>query len=69
MPCRPLQARSARALRRCQARVLYRALCLLRFDCRACLRQRLPARLVTTPQTVHSFTARAARPRRRRRRW
>src|ERR1035437_8322088 len=31
------------------------ALCLLRLDCRSCSRQRLPARLVTTPQTVHSF--------------
>jgi hypothetical protein len=28
----------------------------LRLDCRACSVQRLPARLVTTPQTVHSFT-------------
>ena len=56
MPCSPRQARSTRALSRCQARVLYRALCLLRLDCRACWVQRLPARLVTTPQTVHSFT-------------
>ncbi len=29
----------------------------LRLDCRACSRQRLPARLVTTQQTVQSFTA------------
>ncbi len=49
---------------------LYRALCRLRLDCRACVVQRLPARLVTTPQTVHSFTressaggARSIRPR------
>jgi hypothetical protein len=32
------------------------ALCLLRLDARACSVQRLPAQLVTTPQTVHSFT-------------
>ncbi len=32
------------------------ALCLLRLDSRAWSVQRLPARLVTTPQTVHSFT-------------
>ncbi len=44
------------ALRRCQVLVLYRALCRLRLDWRACSVQRLPARLVTTPQTVHSFT-------------
>ena len=37
--------------------MLYRALCRLRLDCRAWSVQRLPARLVTTPQTVHSFTA------------
>ena len=36
--------------------MLYRALCRLRLDCRAWSVQRLPARLVTTPQTVHSFT-------------
>ena len=47
---------STRALSRSQARVLDRALCRLRLDCRACAVQRLPARLVTTPQTVHSFT-------------
>jgi hypothetical protein len=51
-----IQARSTPALSRCQARVLYRALCRLRLDCRACVVHRLPARLVTTPQTVHSFT-------------
>jgi hypothetical protein len=32
------------------------ALCLLRLDCRAWTVHRLPARLVTTPQTVQSFT-------------
>ena len=37
--------------------MLYRALCLLRLDCRAWSVQRLPARLVTTPQTVQSFMA------------
>ena len=71
LPCSPRQARSTRALSRCQARVLYSALCRLRLDCRACSVQRLPARLVTTPQTVHSFTrelwmgwlARSIRPR------
>ena len=55
-PCSPRQARSTRALMRCQARVLYRTVCRLRLDCRACSVQRLPARLVTTPQTVQSFT-------------
>ena len=35
--------------------MLYRVLCRLRFDCRACVVQRLPGRLVTTPQTVQSF--------------
>ena len=44
-------------MRRCQARVPYRALCLLRLDCRACSVQRLAARLVRTPQTVQSLTA------------
>ena len=43
------------SMRRRQGRVLHKALCLPRLDCRACSRQRLPARLVTTPQTVHSF--------------
>ena len=32
----------------------------LRLDWRACSVQRLPARLVTTPQTVHSFTRRSS---------
>jgi hypothetical protein len=36
--------------------VLYSALCRLRLDWRACVVHRLSARLVTTPQTVHSFT-------------
>ena len=36
--------------------MLYRALCRLRLDARAWTVQRLPGRLVTTPQTVHSFT-------------
>ncbi len=35
--------------------MLYRALWRLRFDSRACTVQRLPGRLVTTPQTVQSF--------------
>ena len=59
-PCSPRQARRTRALSRCQARALYRALCRLRLDWRACSVQRLPARLVTTPQTVHSFTPRSS---------
>ena len=42
-------------MRRRQGRVLHKALCLPRLDCRACSRQRLPARLVTTPQTVHQL--------------
>jgi hypothetical protein len=56
LPRSPRQARSTRALSRCQAGVLYRALCLLRLECRAWSVQRLPGRLVTTPQTVQSFT-------------
>ena len=55
VPVLATPARSTRALRRCHSRVLYSALCRLRFDCRACEVQRLPDRLVTTPQTVHSF--------------
>jgi hypothetical protein len=43
------------SMRRRQERVLHKALCLPRLDCRACSRRRLPARLVTTPQTVHGF--------------
>ena len=40
--------------------MLYRALCRLRLDWRAWSVQRLPARLVTTPQTVHSFTRKSS---------
>ncbi len=50
-----LRGAGTRALRRCHSRVLYSALCRLRFDSRACTVQRLPGRLVTTPQTVQSF--------------
>jgi hypothetical protein len=56
----PRHARSTRVLRRCHARVAYRALWRLRFDSRACSVQRLPGRLVTTPQTVQSFTDQVA---------
>ncbi len=56
-PCCPRHARRTRALRWGHARVLYRALWRLRFDCRACAVQRLLGRLVTPLQTVQSFMA------------
>ena len=55
----PVVARADHAAVRCRVRVQRRALYRRRLDCRACSVQRLPARLVTTPQTAHSFTRRS----------